>query len=53
MAYTFFKSRGVPVGKSLVEDDKLDDGAQHRGGRGARAASRSSCRSTTSSPTGC
>ena len=24
MAYTFFKSRGVPVGRSLVEDDKLD-----------------------------
>jgi phosphoglycerate kinase len=24
MAYTFFKSRGFPVGKSLVEDDKLD-----------------------------
>jgi phosphoglycerate kinase len=24
MAYTFFKSRGVPVGKSLVEDDRLD-----------------------------
>jgi phosphoglycerate kinase len=24
MAYTFFKSRGVPVGGSLVEDDKLD-----------------------------
>jgi len=24
MAYTFFKSRGVPVGKSLVEDDKLE-----------------------------
>ncbi len=25
MAYTFFKSRGVPVGRSLVEDDKLDE----------------------------
>jgi phosphoglycerate kinase len=25
MAYTFFKSRGVPVGKSLVEDDKLQE----------------------------
>jgi phosphoglycerate kinase len=24
MAYTFFKSRGLPIGKSLVEDDKLD-----------------------------
>jgi phosphoglycerate kinase len=24
MAYTFFKSRGVPIGGSLVEDDKLD-----------------------------
>ena len=24
MAYTFFKSRGLPVGKSLVEDDLLD-----------------------------
>jgi phosphoglycerate kinase len=24
MAYTFFKSRGLPVGRSLVEDDKLD-----------------------------
>ena len=24
MAYTFFKSGGVPIGRSLVEDDKLD-----------------------------
>src|SRR5262249_34112115 len=24
MAYTFFKARGFPIGKSLVEDDKLD-----------------------------
>ena len=24
MAYTFFKARGVPVGRSLVEDDLLD-----------------------------
>jgi phosphoglycerate kinase len=24
MAYTFFKSRGLPIGKSLVEDDKLE-----------------------------
>ena len=24
MAYTFFKAKGYPVGKSLVEDDKLD-----------------------------
>jgi phosphoglycerate kinase len=25
MAYTFFKSRAIPVGGSLVEDDKLDE----------------------------
>jgi len=25
MAYTFFKSRGLPIGKSLVEDDKRDE----------------------------
>jgi phosphoglycerate kinase len=24
MAYTFLKSRGVPIGRSLVEDDRLD-----------------------------
>jgi len=24
MAYTFFKAHGLPIGKSLVEDDKLD-----------------------------
>jgi phosphoglycerate kinase len=24
MAYTFFKSRGLPIGKSLVEEDKLE-----------------------------
>ena len=28
MAYTFLKSQGLPIGKSLVEDDKLDLGAQ-------------------------
>jgi phosphoglycerate kinase len=38
MAYTFFKSRGVPVGRSLVEDYKLDEArsitaqAEKRGG---------------------
>jgi phosphoglycerate kinase len=25
MAYTFFKSRGVPIGRSLVEDDKIGE----------------------------
>jgi phosphoglycerate kinase len=25
MAYTFFKARGLPIGKSLVEDDKLQE----------------------------
>jgi phosphoglycerate kinase len=36
MAYTFFKSRGLPVGKSLVEDDLLDSAKEVE----ARAASR-------------
>src|SRR5205085_4635878 len=28
MAYTFFKARGMPVGKSLVEEDLLDAARQ-------------------------
>jgi len=28
MAYTFFKARGVPIGRSLVEDDKVDAARQ-------------------------
>jgi phosphoglycerate kinase len=39
MAYTFLKSRGLPVGKSLVEDDKLDAARSitaHAGERGVR-----------------
>ena len=34
MAYTFLKSRGIPIGKSLVEDDKLDAARSHHGARG-------------------
>ena len=46
MAYTFFKALGLPVGKSLVEDDKLAAALQiieHAKvqGRGADAAGRS------------
>ena len=33
MAYTFLKSRGVAVGKSLVEDDLLDKAKRARGAR--------------------
>ncbi len=39
MAYTFLKSRGLPVGRSLVEDDKLDAArsiTDHAGQRGVR-----------------
>jgi len=36
MAYTFFKSRGVPVGRSLVEDDKLDEARRITADAGAR-----------------
>ena len=42
---------GMPVGKSLVEDDKLDAARDDHRARGRRAASRSSCRSITSWPT--
>jgi phosphoglycerate kinase len=36
MAYTFFKSRGLPIGKSLVEDDKLDAARKITGDAEAR-----------------
>jgi phosphoglycerate kinase len=41
MAYTFLKSRGLPVGKSLVEDDKLEAARMitaHAHDRGVRLA---------------
>ncbi len=41
MAYTFLKSRGLPVGKSLVEDDKLEAARMitaHAHERGVRLA---------------
>ncbi len=41
MAYTFLKSRGLPVGRSLVEDDKLDEARQitaHAHDRGVKLA---------------
>jgi len=36
MAYTFFKSRGVPIGRSLVEDEKLDAAARVEADAAAR-----------------
>jgi len=36
MAYTFFKARGVPIGRSLVEDDKLDEARRIEAGAAAR-----------------
>ena len=41
MAYTFLKAHGLPVGKSLVEDDKLDAARQitgHAHDRGVKLA---------------
>jgi len=39
MAYTFFKSRGVPIGRSLVEDDKLGEAKAIEADAGARGVS--------------
>ncbi len=36
MAYTFLKGRGVPVGRSLVEDDKLDSAREIEARAGER-----------------
>ena len=47
MAYTFLKSRGVPTGKSLVEDDKLEEAQDDHGRRRRRRASSWRCRSIT------
>ena len=56
MAYTFFKAQGLPVGKSLVEDDLVEtakellDRARAQRHR-ARAAGRSRRRARSSKPT--
>ena len=49
MAYTFFKAMGKPVGKSLVEDDKLDAARDIMAQRGSDAGCSCCCRSITSS----
>jgi phosphoglycerate kinase len=36
MAYTFFKSRGLPIGRSLVEEDKLEAARQIEADAGRR-----------------
>jgi phosphoglycerate kinase len=36
MAYTFFKSRDIPIGRSLVEDDKLDEARRIEAAAAAR-----------------
>jgi len=36
MAYTFFKSRDVPIGRSLVENDKLDEARRIEAAAAAR-----------------
>ena len=46
MAYTFFKALGMPVGKSLVEDDKQDAAREVIAPR-RRAAWCCNCRSIT------
>ena len=49
MAYTFLKAMGKPVGKSLVEDDKLDRPRERSWRRRPHATCRCCFRPTTSS----
>ena len=49
MAYTFLKSQGLPIGKSLVENDKLDLAREITRGSESSAISVSSCPSIISS----
>ena len=50
MAYTFFKAKGLPVGTSLVEDDKLDAARDIIDARQGSAASSCCCQPITWSP---